>query len=286
MFPSISIVTPSYNQANFLEETILSVLDQNYPNLEYIIIDGGSNDNSVEIIKKYEKYLSYWISEPDNGLYHALQKGFERSTGELMAWINSDDKYHPNSFYTVVDIFSSFREVNWLTGCMTSFDEQGRTVAVTKSKKWSKFDYYTFNYKWIQQESTFWRRNLWVKAGSRINTSLKLAGDLELWLRFFRFERLYNANILIGGFRLRSSNQLSLNFMDEYEEEANALIRKEIANIDISKLLNKYKHVNRVFNHLPELKVFNRYKIKYKNKIFNYAPTIKFNRYLQKFEMD
>ena len=100
-YPKFTIVTPNYNGDKFLEQTILSVINQNYPNLEYIIIDGGSNDSSIEIIKKYENYLTYWISEPDNGMYEAIQKGFDKSTGEIMAWVNSDDMSHNNSFFTV-----------------------------------------------------------------------------------------------------------------------------------------------------------------------------------------
>ena len=96
-FPKITIVTPSFNQGQYLEETILSVINQNYPNLEYIIIDGGSSDNSVEIIKKYEKHLAYWVSESDEGVCYAIQKGFQKSTGDLMAWINSDDMFHKKS---------------------------------------------------------------------------------------------------------------------------------------------------------------------------------------------
>ena|ERR1035437_1146809 len=173
--PKISIVTPNFNGAKYLEETILSVFEQNYPNLEYIIIDGGSTDGSLEIIKKYDKKLLLWLSEPDNGMYHAIQKGFDRSTGEIMAWINSDDKYHPGSLSIVSEIFEKYPEVNWLTGSITHFDVYGRTIRVFQPQRWSKYDYYTGNYGWIQQESTFWRRGLWEKSGGKLNLDVKYA---------------------------------------------------------------------------------------------------------------
>jgi len=120
-FPKISIVTVNYNLSHFLEETIKSVIDQQYPNLEYIIIDGGSTDDSVDIIKKYEKFISFWISEKDEGIYDALQKGFSKSSGEIMGWLNSDDLYHPKLLFVVGEIFSRFNQINWLTGVNTFF---------------------------------------------------------------------------------------------------------------------------------------------------------------------
>ncbi len=285
--PKISIVTPNYNGVKYLEETILSVLNQGYPNLEYIVIDGGSTDGSVDIIKKYEKNLSYWISEKDKGLYHALQKGFDKSTGEIMAWINSDDKYHPMSFFTIAEIFTSFPKVNWLTGSQTFFDEKGRTLDARAGKKWTKYDFYDYNYKWIQQESTIWRRPLWQKAGNRINTNLKYAGDFELWLRFFRHEKLYVISALIGGFRLRSANQLSLDCIEEYIVEAENCIKKEpISAYDIA-VLKKYRQIKKITTFLNKTKILrtNRFQYKFEKKYFTKTQNIVFDRLSQKFEM-
>ena len=122
MIPKLSIITPSFNQGRFLEETILSVLNQNYGNLEYIIIDGGSSDDSVEIIRRYEHHLAYWISEADRGQVHAINKGIERITGDVAAFINSDDVYLPGAFAAAMNVFSDPR-CQWLCGDTIMFGE-------------------------------------------------------------------------------------------------------------------------------------------------------------------
>src|SRR5882762_8349036 len=107
-WPKISIVTPSYNQGQYIEETIRSIIMQGYPNLELIIIDGGSKDNTVDIIRQYEKDIAYWVSEKDNGQTHAINKGFEKATGEILAYLNSDDIYMPYTFRLIAEMFSAF----------------------------------------------------------------------------------------------------------------------------------------------------------------------------------
>ncbi|WP_234733539.1 glycosyltransferase family 2 protein [Tellurirhabdus bombi] len=229
-FPKISVITPSFNQGKYLEDTILSVIRQGYPNLEYIIIDGGSTDDSVAIIKKYEQQLSYWVSEPDNGLYHALQKGFARSTGEVMAWINSDDMYHKKSLFTAAAIFERFEHVRWIMGSNTFFDEEGQPFVYEEEpyqQRWSKWRLYFYQGKFIQQESVFWKRTLWEEAGSFVNLDYSLAADFELWLRFFRYDTLYTTSFLLGGFRLRNENQKSLDQRKAYLDEVQALLTQE-----------------------------------------------------------
>jgi len=284
-YPKISIVTPNFNGAAYLEETILSVVSQNYPNLEYIIIDGGSTDNSVEIIKKYENQLALWISEPDKGMYHAIQKGFDRSTGEIMAWINSDDMYHRNALFTVSEIFSSFEEVRWLVGASTVYDEYNRTVSVEQSRHFTKFDIYNYDYKWIQQESIFWRRFLWDDAGSTFDKSLKYAGDFALWLKYFSSEKLYVTNALIGGFRFRKENQITLNHLDDYFKEVESLLSRVELNTNEKKILRRYKKLLAVEKTIKKLKLLRRdwFILHFREKYFQPPKRIEFDRYSMKF---
>ncbi|HEX3933762.1 MAG TPA: glycosyltransferase family 2 protein [Puia sp.] len=261
--PKITIVTPNYNQAEFLEQTILSVTEQQYPDLEYIIIDGGSTDGSIEIIKKYEKHLAYWISEPDEGLYHALQKGFDKASGEVLGWINSDDMLHPGSLSVIGEIFSSFEKIRWITGCPSALDEKGRTVAVADGKQWSKYNFYLYDYRWIQQESTFWRRSLWQQAGSQLNLQIKYAADFELWLRFFRYEKLFTVHTIFGGFRFRSSGQLSFAHREKYLKEAEQLIGEELLSLhgDEKKCVEKLQRRLRIADRMGKFWPFNRLRL-------------------------
>ena len=273
-FPKISIVTASYNLAPYLEQTILSILDQNYPNLEYIIIDGGSTDGSVDIIRKYEPHLAYWVSEPDGGLYDALQKGFDRSTGEIMGWLNADDLYHPGALSIVQEVFTRFSQVQWLTGFPTCFDEQGRVVNVKpRTQLWSKYDYYLGNYQWIQQESTFWRRTLWDKSGAQFSPDCRLAGDYDLWLRFFRQEKLYAVEALVGGYRIRK-NQLSRQHIDQYQQEVDRQWKAEKSKLPSQevRLIRRMKLLLRIMDYL-NLRFL---KVLY-NRLFDYPPKIIFD---------
>ncbi|WP_017314698.1 glycosyltransferase family 2 protein [Mastigocladopsis repens] len=129
-YPRISIVTPNYNYGHFLEETIRSVLLQGYPNLEYIIIDGGSTDNSVEIIKKYEKWLSFWVSEKDSGQANAINKGIDLATGTWFNWLNSDDILLPTCLKTLVEISQIVKEAQWITGARIDIDKSGKMVDI------------------------------------------------------------------------------------------------------------------------------------------------------------
>ena len=214
-WPKISIVTPSFNQAQYLEETIRSVLLQGYPNLEYIIIDGGSTDGSVEIIKKYEPWLTYWVSEPDRGQSHAINKGFAHSTGEIMAWINSDDYYAPGAFKVVAETFAQ-NETEWVAGRCYTLKEDGTMEPGTDHPDLSIENLLIRCV--YPQPGVFWKNNLWVKTGG-INENYQFSFDYDLWIRFAYFqEKAFWVNRLLAVFRKHPESKTNTSEAQFYKE--------------------------------------------------------------------
>lgn len=180
-FPKISIVTPSYNQGHFLEDTILSILNQTYPNVEYIIIDGGSTDNSVQIIKKYEKRLAYWISEQDQGQTHAINKGLKVATGEVVNWINSDDLLEPDSLLTLDKAIEKRPDADIYFGDFSAIDRAGNRLFVRKSGSYH-FNTLFWGRQLSCQPSVFFKRNLLKKIGY-LDRTYNFCMDIEFWIR-------------------------------------------------------------------------------------------------------
>lgn len=230
-YPRISVVTPSFNQGEFLEATLRSVITQRYPNLEYVVIDGGSTDNSVSIIQRHEADLAYWVSERDQGHAHALNKGFARTSGEIMCWLNSSDLYFPWTLETVAEVFSRFPQVEWITGTRSMFDVHGRLRVVVPTFGTNLYDILAGNHRGIQQESVFWRRSLWERVGSRLDETLTCAADLDLWLRFVECAPLCHVETVLGGFRVHDE-RLGKTGDDLYEREAGQLHARFVAGHD------------------------------------------------------
>jgi glycosyltransferase involved in cell wall biosynthesis len=177
----ISIITPSYNQGQYLEETIQSVITQNYPNIEYIIIDGASTDNSIEIIKKHEQFITYWVSEPDNGQAHAINKGLKKATGDIIAWINSDDIYFPNAFLKINEFFQNNPTADIVYGNGVWIDRESKII---KRRKNLPFHYKTWFYGMADpfQPEVFYRIKVLDVAGF-VDKSFFMMMDREWWIR-------------------------------------------------------------------------------------------------------
>jgi len=173
-------VTPSYNQAKFLEQTIQSVLEQDYARLEYLVVDGQSMDNSVEIIKKHADKLTWWVSEKDSGQGQAINKGITRAKGDIIGWLNSDDYYLPGTISAVVKVFEENPETIMIYGDMLAVDEQGRTINTLKYKQLSLQDLLCFQI--IGQPSVFFRRAVFEKT-SGLDTTFHFLLDHHLWIR-------------------------------------------------------------------------------------------------------
>ncbi|MDP3051693.1 MAG: glycosyltransferase family 2 protein [Eubacteriales bacterium] len=206
--PRISVITPSFNQGDYLEETILSVLNQNYPNLEYIIIDGGSTDQSLDIIRKYEKYLTYWISETDQGQAHAICKGFGQSNGEILAWLNSDDLYLPNSLNRIAQAYNRYPQCSFYYGHCLLIDKD---TLIKRDLYTYEMDYvsYLIDQGNLFQGACFWKREIYDKYGP-INIDLQFAMEYQLFDLFFMYEKPKFINEFVAAFRVHERAKSTL----------------------------------------------------------------------------
>lgn len=232
----ISIITPSYNQGVYLQQCIESIINQEGDfYLDYIIIDGYSTDNSFSIIEKISSFIisndytekdglkffrisscnnkgvSFrFLHERDDGHADALNKGFKLSVGDTMAWLNSDDMYHQGALQKVYSVFQSNQNITWIQGKNSWWDKEGNST-LGDFALINIYDFIFYNYAWIQQESTFWRRSLWTLSGGYIKPNIKYMVDGELWSRFFMHSELYHLDEHLGGYRITGQNRAIIN---------------------------------------------------------------------------
>lgn len=203
-WPKITIITPSFNQGCYLEETIASVLNQNYPNLEYMIFDGGSQDNSVEIIKKYESCISYWESAPDKGQANALNKGFRRATGDIIGWLNSDDIYLCGALHAVASEFLA-RDISFLYGGCMFFYENQRHLDMVRLPRHRITDYLpAFDY--IDQPSSFWTRGVMDEIGL-LDEDMHYAFDWDYFIKIYKKYPLFCSDAVLSGYRIHATHK-------------------------------------------------------------------------------
>jgi len=215
--PKITIITPSYNQGQFLEKTILSVLNQTYPNLEYIIIDGNSTDNSVEIITKYARHLYYWVSEKDGGMYDAINKGLKIASGSILAYLNSDDIYRPNTIRTVAEYFQKHPETSMVYGDTDYIDAKDDFMYAYRYPAFNYRRFMLLNWSSIPQQASFWRRDIHDKLGY-FNADFKMAGDFEFYARVGKHYRIDHIKQILAAQRIHAET-LSCTRSDVNKEE-------------------------------------------------------------------
>lgn len=236
--PKISIVTPSYRHCAFIEKTLLSVLEQKYPNLEYFVQDGGSTDGTVAILKCYEQQLSGWLSESDSGQSQAINRAFSRTSGEIMGWLNSDDLLLPGALACVADYFNRHPDVDVVYGNRLMVDEKdmeiGRWIMPAhNSKVLSWVDY-------IPQETLFWRRRIWEKAGGQIDESFCFAMDWDLLVRFREAGAKF-AHIprFLGAFRIHEHQKTSADINEMGHKEMDRIRERVLGRVPSQKEIRK-----------------------------------------------
>lgn len=201
----ISVVTVCFNHARFIRDCLRSVLEQGYPDLEYIVIDGGSTDGSREIIEEYADRLHYWVSEPDGGQTDAIAKGFAHATGDVMCWINSDDQLEPGSLQAVADFFRHHPKADVVTGDHIKMREDGTPIKLHRDLPFNRFLWFrTYNY--AAQTSTFWKRSLYEKVGG-MDRQFNVGMDTDLFARFAEEARWYKTRGIWSRFRLHKDQK-------------------------------------------------------------------------------
>lgn len=258
----ISIVTPAFNSARFIQQTLHSVVSQKGDfSIEYIIVDNDSSDETRDIVEQLQQQLSNntfaigcnsvvltLLSEKDTGMYDAINKGFKSATGDIYAWINSDDIYLPGAFHKVQQVFSQYDDINWLKGITSYINSDS---AITRRghchlyrQDWIRHGVYGRDFYFIQQDSVFWRPWLWEKAGG-VDSGYLLAGDYDLWVRFAAFAPLVSVNAELSCFR-QVDGQLSQN-IQAYEDEVSN-------NVAVDNAHNaKFRFFIRYISRLPNL---------------------------------
>jgi glycosyltransferase involved in cell wall biosynthesis len=239
--PKISIVTPSYNQGPFIGCTVRSVLLQRYPNLEYIVMDGGSKDNTLEVLQSYSDHFAHWQSQRDKGQADAIARGFERSTGDIMGYLNSDDMLAPGTLHYVAQYFADHPEVDAVYSHRCTVNEHNKVIYYWILGRHS--DWYMSRWDLIPQETCFWRRSLFEKAGN-IDANFRFAMDYDLFVRFMRTGKMVRLNRFLGVFR-------------KHVEAKTSTLLETIGTQEIAEVWKRYGMVKTKLDNLRAARFFN-----------------------------
>ncbi len=245
-FPTISVVVPSYNQGRYLEETLLSILSQDYPPAEVFVMDGGSQDETLEVIKKYEDRITFWRSYKDNGQSGAIAEGFARATGDVLAWLNSDDYYEPGTLRQIAKVFADHRDAIMVYGDYFLLRQDG--TKVLKRKVSCDFETMAYAYLMIPQPSAFWTRAAYEKVGG-LDTEMLYAMDYDLFLRFAKFHQprqIIHIKKALSSFRLHPGSKSVSRSSEFIQDWRKARLRYLPKHSDLGLKLRRYLYLLKV----------------------------------------
>ena len=271
---SITIITPNLNGDQFLEACILSIKNQQYPNLKHVVIDGGSTDNSINILEKTG--AAYEVVKGFNN-YDAIDYGFKKYPSDIQAWLNSDDLYREGAITTVMNAFENFSEISWLTGTPSTSNDQG-VIRIWDAHVFPSISKYTWTLSsniFIQQESTFWRQELYDKVGG-ISKDYRYANDYDLWFQFFKTELLYSIPQVLASFRMHSTAQISVSNKENYLAEVSRIQSKSDIGFLRKRMLQFLMGIDYVLIRIPILrKAYN--STKFRQKFLGFSIRLSFD---------
>ncbi|MCG2613982.1 glycosyltransferase [Terrimonas sp. NA20] len=240
-YPRITIVTPSFNQGQYIEDTIKSVLDQGYPHLEYFVIDGGSTDNTLEVIKKYEDRITYWISEKDSGQSNAINKGFRRATGDIINWINSDDQLMPGSLHAIAGYFNQHKDVALVHGRIEYFGE-GITSFTSTNLSTADLENRYIAHICMPQPASFYRKQLLDEQGL-LDETLHFSMDTDLFVRAGLHYKILQVEDVFSRFRLHAASKSVSGFNKKFLTDNQLIFSRVLATLKAAPQIEQMKQL-------------------------------------------
>lgn len=253
--PRITIIVPAISNDEHLEATLRSVVHQNYLNLELIVIEDGESGERRRLLEKYEPHFLWESCPPRTELCAALNMAFAKSSGEVLGWLEPGDMLHTNGLQVIGGVFTSFPDVEWITGRPFNFTPSGMPTGVRHLERWSRIRFLAGGNKYIHRDTTFWRRSLWEKAGASLATSYGLAGEFDLFVRFFRHGRLYSVDALIGGYRTHPGNHNpETHAHRHYNRICDEIADRELATVSGAYAAKFFRGLTRIVSHIPRVR--------------------------------
>jgi glycosyltransferase involved in cell wall biosynthesis len=253
-YPCITIIIPAIGADQYLEVTLRSVIYQDYPNLELIIIEDGASCERRRILKKYEASFSWQICLPGTELCAALNMAFAKASGEILGWLEPGDMLHVNGLTVVGGVFATLPDVEWITGRPFNFSTSGMPIGIKHLERWSRIRFLAGGNKYIHRDTTFWRRSLWERAGGVLATEYGAAGEFELFVRFFRYARLYSVEALIGGYRAHPGNHSADGRHRRYNQICDGIADRELARVRGAYGAKLFRQLTKIVSHVPKVR--------------------------------
>ena len=252
--PRITIVTPAVADDEHLEATIRSVVHQDYPNLEYVVIEDGTSRERRRILQKYESTFSWQTCATGTELCAALNLAFAKSSGEILGWLEPGDMFHINGVRVIGSVFASFPDIEWITGRPFNFTPSGMPTGLKHLERWSRIRFLAGGNKYLHRETTFWRRGLWERAGGALSTEYGVAGEFDMFIRFFRYAPLYSVEALIGGYRTHPGNHSAAGSHRKYNQICDDIADRELAGVRGAYGAKLFRGITRALSHIPKVR--------------------------------